>query len=173
MFNPRLHFVICQYFQLAVDNIRTNHGDDSVSEDHVLAVYRNSLEAVSSSLNWIICKCSPFKKRVTHCQWCQRRTLPVQFSALLGVTTQGYILAYAAGLEGLFFLPLKHVVKIPVAAGWQIVLARLAWNLLTTLRTAKRQQTHIPFVLRRAVLLKTLHTHPLCAQACCSLGIIC
>ena len=51
MFNPRLHFVICQYFQLAVDNIRTNHGDDSVSEDHVLAVYRNSLEAVSSSLN--------------------------------------------------------------------------------------------------------------------------
>lgn len=38
-----------QYFQLAVDNIRTNHGDDSVSEDHVLAVYRNSLEAAKEA----------------------------------------------------------------------------------------------------------------------------
>ncbi|XP_072013150.1 deoxynucleotidyltransferase terminal-interacting protein 1-like isoform X3 [Amphiura filiformis] len=38
-----------QYFQLAVDNIRENHGEDSVSDDHVLAVYRNSLEAAKEA----------------------------------------------------------------------------------------------------------------------------
>ena len=35
-----------RFFQMAVENIQANNGKDSVTEDHVLSVFRTSLEEV-------------------------------------------------------------------------------------------------------------------------------